>query len=239
MSLAIHNHKINSKVFSAFQDGVISTAPQKGTYNSIMYKRNHRTEKNKTKTKLITATASFVSTLLPMIYFAKKQNGLKKLIDLFKIDYGIKEVIALSSTSIISGVTAGILTDKKTDKKRKFKEGVFQFMNATIPTLFVGGVMKLLEDNVKYNHSRPVKTAAILTSMFAGMPFAAFLSNIINDPKDKEPDRKLTLKDSIANMDDALGALVVAKFPLIKQLHLDKVMPVIFAWCGYRAGQSN
>ena len=174
-----------------------------------------------------------------MIYFAKKQNGLKKLVDLFKIDYGIKEVIALSSTSIISGVTAGILTDKKTDKKRKFKEGVFQFMNATIPTLFVGGVMKLLEDNVKYNHSRPVKTAAILTSMFAGMPFAAFLSNIINDPKDKEPDRKLTLKDSIANMDDALGALVIAKFPFVKQLHLDKVMPVILAWCGYRAGQSN
>ena len=239
MSLTIHNHKINSKVFSAFQNDATPSVSKKEVYTSLKYKRNHRVENSETKTKIITATASIVSTLLPMVYFAKKQNGLKKLTDLFKIDYGIKEVIALSSTSIISGVTAGILADKKTDKKRKIKEGVFQFMNATVPTLLVGGVIKLFEDNVKYKNSRPVKTVAILTTMFAGMPFAAFLSNMINDPKDKEPDRKLTLKDSIANMDDALGALVVAKFPLIKQLHLDKVMPVIFAWCGYRAGQSN
>ena len=56
---------------------------------------------------------------------------------------------------------------------------------------------------------------------------------------DKEPDRKLTLKDSIINMDDALGALVVAKIPVVEHLHLDKLMPAIFAWCGYRAGQSN
>lgn len=239
MSLSIHNYKIHSKVFSSFQNDGTPVVPQKNVYASLKYKRNRRIENPETKIKIATAAASIASTLVPMIYFAKKQNGLKKLIDLFKIDYGIKEVIALSSASIIGGVTAGILSDKKTDKKRKLKEGVFQFMNATVPTLLVGGTMKLLEDNVKYKESRPVKTAAILVSMFAGMPFAAFLSNIINDPKDKEPDRKLTLKDSVANMDDALGALIVAKFPFVKQLHLDKIMPAIFAWCGYRAGQSN
>ena len=90
-------------------------------------------------------------------------------------------------------------------------------MNATIPTALVGGAMKLIEDNVKYKDSKPVKVAAIVTSLIAGMPLAAFISNIINDPKDKEPDRKLTLKDSVINMDDALGALVVAKIPIVKR----------------------
>ena len=122
------------------------------------------------------------------------------------------------------------------DKKRKINEGVFQFLNATVPTALVGGAMKLIEDNTKYQNSRAVKAAAIVISLIAGMPLAAFLANIINDPKDKEPDRKLTLKDSIVNMDDALGALVVAKIPVGG---LDKLLPAIFAWCGYRAGQSN
>ncbi len=230
------NNRPKSNVFSAFQSAVNK---DKNVYSTLRYKRNHRVEEPDTNKKVKVAAGSILSTLIPMIYFAKKQNGLKKLTDIFKVNYELKEVIALSTTSIVGGVVSGILADKKADKKRKIKEGVFQFMNATIPTMLVGGGMKLLEDNIKYQNSKKVKVATIATSLIAGMPLAAFVSNIINDPKDKEPDRKLTLKDSIINMDDALGALVVAKIPIVKDLHLEKVMPAIFAWCGYRAGQSN
>ncbi len=227
--------KPNTNVFSAFQN----TAHTKNVYTSLYYKRNHRIEETDHKTKAKIAVGSLISTLIPMIYFAKKQTGLKSMADLLKIKYELKEVLALSSASIVGGVISGVIADKKSDKKRKVKEGVFQFMNAVIPTALVGGAMKLIEDNTKYQNSKPVKVAAIVTSIIAGMPLAAFISNIINDPKDKEPDRKLTLKDSVVNMDDALGALVVAKIPLVDKLHLDKLMPLIFAWCGYRAGQSN
>ena len=227
--------KPNTNVFSAFQN----TAHTKNVYASLYYKRNHRIEETDHKTKAKVAVGSLISTLIPMIYFAKKQTGLKSMADLLKIKYELKEVLALSSASIVGGVISGVIADKKSDKKRKVKEGVFQFMNAVIPTALVGGAMKLIEDNTKYQNSKPVKVAAIVTSIIAGMPLAAFISNIINDPKDKEPDRKLTLKDSVVNMDDALGALVVAKIPLVDKLHLDKLMPLIFAWCGYRAGQSN
>ena len=231
------NTQPKHNVFSAFQ---ANTMPQqKNVYSTLRYKRNHRVEEPDNNKKTIVALGSVLSTLLPMVYFAKKQNGLKKISDLLKIEYGLKEVVTLSSSSIIGGVVSGIVADDKANKKRKINEGVFQFMNATIPTLLVGGAMKLIEDNVKYQNSKPVKVASITTALLAGMPTAAFISNLINDPKDKEPDRKLTLKDSIINMDDALGALVVAKIPVIKDLHLDKVMPAIFAWCGYRAGQSN
>lgn len=225
-------------VFSAFQ----STANVKNNnhvYSTLRYKRNHRLEEFDNKRKAIVATGAVLSTTLPLLYFAKKQTGLKKITDLLKIEYGLKEVIALSSASIIGGVLSGIAVDKKANRKQKINEGVFQFMNATIPTLLVGGALKLLEDNIRYKDSKPVKVVAIVTSLVAGMPLAAFVSNLINDPKDKEPDRKLTLKDSIINMDDAMGALVVAKIPVVSQLHLDKLMPAIFAWCGYRAGQSN
>ena len=191
------------------------------------------------KTKAKIAAGSIAATLVPMIYFAKKQNGLKKILDIFKIKYELKEVIALSSASIAGGALTGIAVDKKTNRKQKINEGVFQFMNATVPTMLVGGAMELIKDNEKYKNSKPVKVAAIVTGLIAGMPLAAFISNIINDPKDKEPDRKLTLKDSIINMDDALGALVVAKIPVVDKLHLEKIMPAIFAWCGYRAGESN
>jgi hypothetical protein len=68
---------------------------------------------------------------------------------------------------------------------------------------------------------------------------AASLSNIICDPKDKHPDRKLSLLDSIANIDDLFGVLVLAKFPIVEKLHLDKLLPVIYTFCGYRAGKSN
>ena len=222
-------------VFSSFQD----TAHTKNVYSSLYYKRNHRVEESDVKTKAKIAAGSIAATLVPMIYFAKKQNGLKKILDIFKIKYELKEVIALSSASIAGGALTGIAVDKKTNRKQKINEGVFQFMNATVPTMLVGGAMELIKDNEKYKNSKSVKVAAIVTGLIAGMHLAAFISNIINDPKDKEPDRKLTLKDSIINMDDALGALVVAKIPVVDKLHLEKIMPAIFAWCGYRAGESN
>ena len=59
------------------------------------------------------------------------------------------------------------------------------------------------------------------------------------DPKDLEPDRKITLKDSIANVDDLIGALVLAKVPIINKLKFERILPVIYSYCGYRAGESN
>ena len=68
---------------------------------------------------------------------------------------------------------------------------------------------------------------------------AASISNLVCDPKDKHPDRKLTVKDSFANLDDVVGVLVLAKFPLADKLHIEKILPAIYASCGYRAGKSN
>ena len=63
----------------------------------------------------------------------------------------------------------------------------------------------------------------MIGSLAAGMFFGAKASNIITDPKDLYPDRRLNMKDAIANMDDVVGGLILAKFPLIDKLHIEKM----------------
>ena len=120
----------------------------------------------------------------------------------------------------------------------KSKEGVFQFFNAAIPTWLAGATLKWCETTKGMNNI-PAKLLSIAGTILIGMHGAAALSNIVCDPKDKDPDRKLTMLDSIANIDDLAGVLVLAKFPIIDKLHLDKLLPAIYTFCGYRAGKSN
>ena len=72
-----------------------------------------------------------------------------------------------------------------------------------------------------------------------GMQGSAALSNIITDPKDKYPDRKLSVKDALANIDDGIGALALAKIPLVDKLNVSLLLPLVYISCGYRAGKSN
>ena len=127
---------------------------------------------------------------------------------------------------------------EKEHSKQKLNEGIFQFMNAAVPTVICGGVLKL-GDKFKKLDNLPFKIGGTIVGLVAGMHIAAAMSNKINDPQDKVPDRKLTIKDSIANIDDAIGVLVLAKVPIVEKLHIEKILPVIFSWCGYRAGMSN
>lgn len=68
---------------------------------------------------------------------------------------------------------------------------------------------------------------------------SAALANLITDPKDKYPDRKLTPKDALANIDDGIGALALAKIPMLDKLNISGILPLIYTACGYRAGKSN
>lgn len=115
---------------------------------------------------------------------------------------------------------------------------MFQFLNASIPTWIVGGVLKLPESSNRFNNPA-TKVASVLGGLVVGMFGAAQVSNLVFDPKDKEPDRKLTFKDCLVNADDALGALTLARLPIIQNLHLDTVLPAIYAYCGYRAGKTD
>ena len=195
--------------------------------------RYHRKEAASKSTKAQIAAGAVVGTLVPALIFAKRQNA-----SLFKMKYGLKEMFTTSSSAIGCGLAAGMLFDKKENHKQKLNEGVFQFMNSTVPMFLTAGIYSLC-DKIKPLQNKFAKAIGTLIGLVGGMHLAAKVSNIINDPHDKVPDRKLTLKDSVANIDDAVGVLVLSKVPVAQKLQVEKILPVIYSLCGYRAGTSS
>ena len=86
-----------------------------------------------------------------------------------------------------------------------------------------------------------VAIVGIFVTLIVGLSVGpnAALANLITDPKDKYPDRKLTPKDALANIDDGIGALALAKIPMLDKLNISGILPLIYTACGYRAGKSN
>ncbi len=236
MSTQVNINNTPRKPFNSFKS-IANAKKTNLTYAATTKRsyRNHTTEPVETHTKIQAFLGSLTGVGVSTALIANKQKlTLKNPLNIFKLKYGIPEMIAISGLGIIGGVLGGLIGSKK--KKEKIDEGVFQFMNATVPLLAVHPVTKFI-DNSKYKNNIPLRIGAILAVLLAGMKLAAAISNKINDPKDKVPDRKLTLLDSVANIDDAVGAFAVAKIPVVSQL--EKILPFIFVWCGYRAGQSN
>lgn len=202
--------------------------------NNYYLRRNRQSRKSTASDKLKSACGAIVGTAVPVALMMKKR-GIKNP---FKLNYGLQDMIILSGAPIIGAVGVGMIGNDKQTNRAKLNEGVFQFLNASVPTWITGATLCLCETSKKFNNI-PAKVFSMVAGVLIGMHGAAALSNIICDPKDKYPDRKLTLKDSIANIDDLIGVLVLSKFPLVGKLHIEKALPAIYAYCGYRAGKSN
>lgn len=170
----------------------------------------------------------------PIVHMMKKQ-GVKNPL---KVKYGLSEMILVSATTVLASVLAAMPGNDAKTNRRKAEEGVFQFCNAAIPTWLAASALKLCETSKKYNNAA-AKILSTAGAILVGMMGAAEVSNLICDPHDKNPDRKLTLKDTIANLDDLFGVLILAKVPFVDKLHLEKALPFIYAYCGYRAGKTN
>ena len=234
MKVTTETQHIKSNVFNSFMKTINS--PSSAGIRSLRYKNSEKVE---TSAKIAVSAGSIIGAMLPVLLFAKMQNkNFKKFGDILNIEYGLTEMLGVSAGSILGAVGAGFAADKKGNKKKKISEGVFQFLNTGVPSIMGWAMLKICE-NIKTLNNIPAKIAASVAGLALGMPLAAKLSNKINDPKDLVPDRKVTAKDAFANIDDAFGILILAKFPIAQKLHLNKVLPAIFAWCGYRAGQSN
>lgn len=184
--------------------------------------------------KIKAIVGSTIGTVVPILFMMKKQKVKNPL----KLKYGMWDMINTAAGSIIGGVGFGLIDENEKVRKNRLKEGLFQFMNASIPTWIVGGVVSLCENNEKYNN-KWCKILSVAGGLLVGMYGSAALSNLITDPKDKYPDRKLSLKDALANIDDGIGALALAKIPIVEKLNIGRFLPIIYAACGYRAGQSN
>lgn len=211
--------------------------PDKNTQDAAkkyILRRNRHHREATTLDKYQAAVGSILGTVAAMAFIMKRQ----KIKNPLKIKYGIKDMVLMSGAPIVAGVGVGMIGNDTQSNLGKTREGVFQFLNASVPALLTGGILKLCESNRKLNNI-PTKIISILAGIIVGVFGAAELSNKICDPKDKYPDRKVTLRDSLANLDDLIAVFVLAKFKFVEYLHLEKLLPLIFTYCGYRAGKSN
>lgn len=209
-------------------------AKAKAKAEKFMLRRNRLSHKESRQDKIQALVGATLGTVAMMAALMKHQ----KIKNPLKLKYELGEMLALSAAPILGGVTVGMIGNDGKTNLAKSREGVFQFLNAAIPTWLAAATLKWCETSKLMNNPL-AKIGAIAGTILVGMHGAASLSNIICDPKDNYPDRKLSLLDSLANIDDLFGVLVLAKLPIVNQLHLDKLLPAIYTFCGYRAGKSN
>jgi hypothetical protein len=175
-----------------------------------------------------------IGTAIPISLMLKQ----KKIKNPMQLEYGLKDMVVLSTSSIAGGMIGGMYKENSSSKKNKLKEGMFQLLNSIIPTVTVAGMLKLCEKNKKLSNI-PCKITAVMGGIGLGMLIAIKAANKIFDPKNLHPDRKIGIKDFLANSDDAIGALALAKIPIVNTLKMDKVLPFIYGYCGYRAGKAD
>lgn len=186
----------------------------------------------KTYEKAEIIAASTIGTAIPLILAAKKQK-----LPIHKIKYTTKDMFLLSTGSIIGGISGGMIVDKWKNAKEKIKEGIFQFFNAIVPTLFIKPILYLCE-HIKALNNNKIKPTLLLGGIFGGMVLGAEISNKINH-NDENHKRKVKFIDSIANIDVISGALIMAKMPLINKFGIEKFLPLPYIWTGYESGRTR
>lgn len=225
--MTISNNNQQYNIFTSYKPSYYYNTAAK--YRTRAYNREIS---NSDKTKAL--IGSTVGTAIPLMLMMKKQNIKNPL----KLKYGMWDMVATATGAIIGGVGVGLIGEEKDIQKNRLKEGLFQFLNAAIPTWVVGGAISLCENSEKFN-TKTFKILSVIGGLMVGMQGSAALSNIITDPKDKYPDRKLSVKDALANIDDGIGALALAKIPFVDKLNVSLLLPLVYISCGYRAGKSN
>ena len=213
--------------------------------------RYHNKVKSDTFTKTKAVVGAALGATAAVAVMAKKQH-----VKPWNIEYGLGELIGLAASAITGGVAVGSIGASKEDKKEKRAEGLFQFLNSALPAALVTGGIKMLSSSAKYN-TPIVKGSMTVVGLLLGMQLASNLTNKITDPHNKVTDRKLGFKDALANIDDALGVFVILKpkkagavgeavettskktASWLQHVKIENILPVVAAWCGYRAGQTN
>lgn len=186
-----------------------------------------------TSVKVASALGATLGAGLTVAAFAKKQKK-----SFFNVEYGLKEMLAVGLGAISGGVLGGVLTSNRKKHERKVDEGIFQYSMVALPGFAVSGAMLACE-KIKPLNNTPAKIAGTVFALAGGLEVAVDVANFVSDIDNNEPDRKLTFKDAIASIDDFIGILVLAKIKAVKKMKLERLIPAVYAYCGYKAGTTN
>ena len=204
------------------------------SYGQINMPRKNPESKLTTKDKIKAGLGSSIGVAIPLAMFMKKQNTK----NIFHVKYGLKEMLIMAACGNIGGILLSSIGDKKEDKIKKWKEGAFQMALTTIPMLLIDNIIAFCEKskNPKINNNL-TKIAGSIAGVIIGSNASLEIFNKLRGQKDaKKPERELKWLDMISNLDDAVAICVLAKIPFADKIHIERALPFIYAFCGYRSG---
>lgn len=215
-------------------------------------------KKKKVKAGSIIGTCAGVGTALALI---GKHQGAKvfkkpdlnkwnkpKDWEINKINFEEKEILALSGSSVVGGLTGGGLFDEKENIKPKVREGVFQMIaNMIVPIICVGGGIRIFDKFIspKLNISKPkqniIKGIMTIGTLAAGAIGGNYIGNILNEKVfNSKKKRKLELKDLSGHLDDSCLALtLITQGKGIFGKIASRFIPVALLIPGFETGQKT
>ena len=142
----------------------------------FMLRRDRLSRESNTADKIQAAVGATIGTIIPMLYMMKKQ-GIKNPL---KLKYKLKEMLILSGAPIIGGVSVGMIGNDSKTNLNKSKEGVFQFLNAAIPTWLAGATLRWCETTKGLNNIG-AKLASIAATILIGEAAERFNKELLNN----------------------------------------------------------
>lgn len=242
-------HTPNNVVCKELPDHIHGAESSKDSFssNDIKGHGHIKDDKNVLK-KALPMAGAVIGTILPLVLINKfegkslklKNLNLKNFGKYFEID-DVKRILSSAAGAIAGGLAGGFMADKnKENRKEKLKEGIFEMTNISIPTILAAGILKLMNKNGL--NKGLAKFAPFILGVGAGVPIASKISSTISKnifKEDESKQRKFQPKDFLVHSDDMVEALVLLKFPLVKKLHIDKILALIYMKCGYEAGSKD
>lgn len=205
------------------------------SYGYINLEKKENLPKATTKDKILAATGAIAGVSLATAGFMKHQ----KIKNPLKLKYSVPVMLSMAASGNAGGVLLSSIGEPPADRKKKWKEAAFQMVLTSAPMLLVDGAIKLCERTKKLNNNF-AKIAASVIGVAIGSNSAIALSNKLrNDKEAKKPKRELKPIDMIANIDDAVAILVLAKIPFADKIHIERALPFIYSFCGYRSGTGD
>lgn len=190
------------------------------------------------KDKTLSAVGSVTGVGLTLAYLMKKQ----KVNNPFNLKINkVNIMIPMAAAANVGAVLFSSIKEKTQDIKNKWKEGAFQMLLTATPMLLVDNSIKLCEKSKnKLINNNTTKIGLSVLGVYIGSHIALAVSNKLRNGSDtKKKTRELKPVDMIANLDDAVAMMVLAKIPFANKINIDKLLPFIYTFCGYRSGTGD
>lgn len=207
------------------------------SYGYIDMRRSQNSGNVPAKDKFLAATGSILTTGLTLAAFMNHQKVKNPL----KVKYTVLEMLTMAAAGNIGGILFSSINEKVSDIKKKWKEGAFQMILTSAPMLLVDNTIKLCEKskNTKINNN-VFKIAASIAGVAIGSKAALVVSDKLRNSDGKHKSkRELKPIDMLANIDDLVAVLVLGKIPFADKIHIERALPLIYAFCGYRSGTGD